>query len=65
MEVVSIVIRYASHSLDPVVKDVFRHRPLNLVQKHINAVKKIRWPGEQLACQCTLDATENAELRWC
>jgi hypothetical protein len=50
MEIVSIAIQHSSKSLDPLVEDVSQFKPLNLVQERLNAVKKIRWPGELLFC---------------
>jgi hypothetical protein len=32
-------------SLDPVVKDIFQFRPLNLIEERLNAIKKVQ-PGD-------------------
>jgi hypothetical protein len=65
MEVLSIIIQRSSKSLDPVVEDMFQFRPLNLVQKCVNAVKRIPWSGILLACQYILHTAEKLEVREC
>jgi hypothetical protein len=59
VEVFSVVIQHPSSSHDSGVKDMFQLRPLNLGQKYLNLVKKIRWPSELSSCQCILHRTES------
>jgi hypothetical protein len=61
MEGVSIVIQHPVNPHYPMVKDEFQFRPLNFIQKFLNASEKILWPGELLFSQCRLHVPEKSE----
>jgi hypothetical protein len=63
IEVVSIVIQHPLNPLYPVAKDEFQFRPVNCIQKGLNASAKILWPGDLLSCQCRIHMPEKPEVR--
>jgi hypothetical protein len=65
MEVVSTIIQHPLNALYPVVKDEFQFRPLNFIQKYLNASEKILRPGKLLSYKCRLHVTETPEVRRC
>jgi hypothetical protein len=65
MEVISIVSQHASNALDPMMEDMFQYGPPNVVQKRLNAIKKILWRSELFSCQCALHRAEKPEVRRC
>jgi hypothetical protein len=63
MEMVSIIIQYPLNPLDPVVKDEFQFRPLNLTQKTLSASEKIFWSGELLFARAGSNVNEKFSYR--
>jgi hypothetical protein len=65
IEVVSSVIQRPSKALDPIIKDRSQFRPLNFVEKSLNASKKNLWSSELLLCTCAHPVAERPETRRC
>jgi hypothetical protein len=59
----SVMIHHSSNALNPIAEDMFQFRPLNFIEKRLNAIRKIWWLNELLSRQCALHVIEKPEVQ--